>query len=126
MLAAHARPTSRSTAVVQHRPQDIGALEAGREKLTLLGRHLAALPLPPRVGKLLLYGVLFRCLDPVLTIACAMAFRRVTALCLGLLRQAAGPVYVQQVVGCSPDDMTTWSHLVFDISLRTSAHAYVI
>ena len=55
--------------------QDIGALEAGREKLTLLGRHLAALPLPPRVGKLLLYGVLFRCLDPVLTIACAMAFR---------------------------------------------------
>ena len=55
--------------------QDIGALEAGRERLTLLGRHLAALPLPPRVGKLLLYGVLFRCLDPVLTIACAMAFR---------------------------------------------------
>ena len=55
--------------------QDIGALEGGREKLTLLGRHLAALPLPPRVGKLLLYGVLFRCLDPVLTIACAMAFR---------------------------------------------------
>jgi len=50
-------------------------LEAGRERLTLLGRHLAALPLPPRVGKLLLYGVLFRCLDPVLTIACAMAFR---------------------------------------------------
>ncbi len=50
-------------------------MEARRERLTLLGRHLAALPLPPRVGKLLLYGVLFRCLDPVLTIACAMAFR---------------------------------------------------
>ena len=55
--------------------QDIGALEAGGEGLTQLGRHLAALPLPPRVGKLLLYGVLFRCLDPVLTVACAMAYR---------------------------------------------------
>ena len=65
--------------------QDIGALEAGRERLTLLGRHLAALPLPPRVGKLLLYGVLFRCLDPVLTIACAMAFRCVTMAAKALI-----------------------------------------
>ena len=60
---------------VRNDVQDIGALEAGGEELTLLGRHLAALPLPPRVGKLLLYGVLFRCLDPVLTVACAMAYR---------------------------------------------------
>ena len=65
--------------------QDIGALEPRREKLTLLGRHLAALPLPPRVGKLLLYGVLFRCLDPVLTIACAMAFRYGRDLQSGLM-----------------------------------------
>ena len=55
--------------------EDIGALEAGSEELTLLGRHLAALPLPPRIGKLLLYGILFRCLDPVLTVACCMAYR---------------------------------------------------
>ncbi len=41
----------------------------------MLGRHLAALPLPPRVGKMLLYGVLFGCLDPVLTVACCMAYR---------------------------------------------------
>ena len=50
-------------------------MEVGGEGLTQLGRHLAALPLPPRVGKLILYGVLFRCLDPVLTIACAMSYR---------------------------------------------------
>lgn len=41
----------------------------------MLGRHLAALPLPPRIGKMLLYGVLFGCLDPVLTVACCMAYR---------------------------------------------------
>ncbi len=59
------------------RPQlleDIGALNE-REHLTSLGRHLAALPLPPALGKMLLYGMLFSCLDPVLTVACVMAYR---------------------------------------------------
>ncbi|KAL4451226.1 hypothetical protein ABPG77_009298 [Micractinium sp. CCAP 211/92] len=54
--------------------EDIGALNE-REHLTSLGRHLAALPLPPALGKMLLYGVLFSCLDPVLTVACVMAYR---------------------------------------------------
>lgn len=49
--------------------------QTGTEQLTVLGRHLAALPLPPRIGKMLLYGVLFGCLDPVLTVTCAMAYR---------------------------------------------------
>ena len=52
----------------------IGALTE-REELTSLGRHLAALPLPPALGKLLLYGVLFKVLDPVLTVACCMSYR---------------------------------------------------
>jgi HrpA-like RNA helicase len=37
--------------------------------LTPLGYHLAMLPVSPKIGKLMLYGVLLRCLDPVLTIA---------------------------------------------------------
>ena len=53
---------------------DIGALDSD-ERLTSLGRHLAALPLPPALGKMLLYGVLYSCLDPVLTVACSMAYR---------------------------------------------------
>ena len=51
----------------------------GTEGLTQLGRHLAALPLQPAAGKLLLYGLLFRCLDPMLTIACGLAYRHVLA-----------------------------------------------
>lgn len=31
--------------------------------------------LHPAAGKMLLYGVLFSCLDPVLTVACCMAYR---------------------------------------------------
>ena len=45
------------------------------QALTSLGRHLAALPLPPRMGKLLLYATMFACLDPLLTVACFAAFR---------------------------------------------------
>lgn len=41
-------------------------------ELTALGFHLASLPVEPRVGKILVYGSLFGCADPILTIAAAM------------------------------------------------------
>ena len=56
-------------------PSRAGALDE-EERLTTLGRHLAALPLPPALGKLLLLGVLWGCLDPVLTAACFVSYRQ--------------------------------------------------
>eukprot|EP00898_Chlorokybus_atmophyticus_P000428 jgi/Chlat1/1386/Chrsp12S02051 len=50
--------------------QDIGAID-GKQRLTDLGRHLASLPLHPRIGKMLLFAVIFQCFDPLLTAACA-------------------------------------------------------
>ncbi|KAG6543957.1 hypothetical protein Mapa_014581 [Marchantia paleacea] len=52
----------------------IGALD-DRENLTDLGRHLSQLPVEPRLGKMLLMGSIFRCLDPVLTIAAGLTTR---------------------------------------------------
>ncbi|XP_020576741.1 DExH-box ATP-dependent RNA helicase DExH1 [Phalaenopsis equestris] len=52
----------------------IGALDE-REELTPLGRHLCTLPLDPNIGKMLLMGSIFQCLDPALTIAAALAYR---------------------------------------------------
>ncbi|PIN16263.1 ATP-dependent RNA helicase A [Handroanthus impetiginosus] len=52
----------------------IGALD-DREELTPLGRHLCTLPLDPNIGKMLLMGAIFRCLNPALTIAAALAHR---------------------------------------------------
>ena len=43
--------------------------------LTPLGYHLAALPVDVRIGKLMIHGAIFRCLDPVLAIAAIMSFR---------------------------------------------------
>ena len=39
------------------------------EDLTTLGFHLARMNVDPHVGKMTLYGAIFGCLDPVLTIA---------------------------------------------------------
>ncbi|XP_019705493.1 DExH-box ATP-dependent RNA helicase DExH1 isoform X2 [Elaeis guineensis] len=52
----------------------IGALDE-MEELTPLGCHLCTLPLDPNIGKMLLIGSVFQCLDPALTIAAALAHR---------------------------------------------------
>ncbi|WRX23403.1 Helicase [Theobroma cacao] len=52
----------------------IGALDDA-EELTPLGRHLCTLPLDPNIGKMLLMGAIFQCLNPALTIASALAHR---------------------------------------------------
>mmetsp|Transcript_5752 Transcript_5752/g.16586 ORF Transcript_5752/g.16586 Transcript_5752/m.16586 type:complete len:1474 (-) Transcript_5752:147-4568(-) len=43
------------------------------ERLTPLGQHLAKLPVHVRLGKMLIFGALFRCLDKVLTIAASLS-----------------------------------------------------
>lgn len=55
--------------------EGMSALGPG-EALTALGAHLARLPMSPKVGKMLIYGVLLRCLDPVLTIAAVLTASR--------------------------------------------------
>ncbi|PSN46949.1 putative ATP-dependent RNA helicase YTHDC2 [Blattella germanica] len=55
-------------------PQTIDALDSW-EDLTELGHHLLDLPIEPRLGKMLLYSVVLKCLDPVLTIVCCLAYR---------------------------------------------------
>jgi ATP-dependent RNA helicase YTHDC2 len=52
--------------------QAIGALDE-QENLTELGVHLADLPVDVRLGKTLIYSVLLKCLDPVLTIVAALS-----------------------------------------------------
>ncbi|KAM6220257.1 putative ATP-dependent RNA helicase DHX57 [Rhynchocyon petersi] len=56
------------------RLRDLGALTQD-EKLTPLGYHLASLPVDVRIGKLMLFGSIFRCLDPALTIAASLAYK---------------------------------------------------
>jgi ATP-dependent RNA helicase DHX36 len=45
------------------------------EDLTPLGYHLAKMPVDPQTGKMLLFGAVFSCLDPILTIAASLNFK---------------------------------------------------
>ncbi|XP_070848059.1 putative ATP-dependent RNA helicase DHX57 [Chaetodon trifascialis] len=67
-------PVMGSLDAAKQRLRDLGALTAD-EKLTPLGYHLACLPVDVRIGKLMLFGAIFRCLDPALTIAASLAFK---------------------------------------------------
>ncbi|PIA33471.1 hypothetical protein AQUCO_04100124v1 [Aquilegia coerulea] len=52
----------------------IGALDE-EEKLTILGRHLSMLPVEPKLGKMLIMGAIFNCLDPILTVVAGLSVR---------------------------------------------------
>lgn len=63
---------------------DIGALRSNasgdtstmrKVELTALGKHLTGLPVDARIGKLLIYGAIFGCMDPALTIAATLSER---------------------------------------------------
>uniref|UniRef100_A0A452SCJ4 ATP-dependent RNA helicase DHX29 n=1 Tax=Ursus americanus TaxID=9643 RepID=A0A452SCJ4_URSAM len=49
----------------------IGACELNEPTLTPLGQHLAALPVNVKIGKMLIFGAIFGCLDPA-TLAAVM------------------------------------------------------
>lgn len=52
----------------------IGALDE-KEELTILGRNLAKLPVEPKLGKMLIYGAIFKCIDPILTVVAGLSVR---------------------------------------------------
>ncbi|CAA7028259.1 unnamed protein product [Microthlaspi erraticum] len=53
---------------------EVGAVE-GDEELTPLGHHLAKLPVDVLIGKMLLYGAIFGCLSPILSIAAFLSYK---------------------------------------------------
>ena len=86
----------------------LGALTEG-EELTELGEYLAALPVDPRLGKMILYGAAFQCLDPVLTIVSCCAYRDPFVLPLEQDRRRAQEVRRQLSHG-SQCDLITMLH----------------
>ncbi|KEF55436.1 uncharacterized protein A1O9_08186 [Exophiala aquamarina CBS 119918] len=66
-------PDSRAVATAMVTLQRIGALE--NDRLTGLGTYLSTIPADLRCGKLLVYGVLFDCVETCLTIAATLTTR---------------------------------------------------
>ncbi|KAL5566445.1 hypothetical protein UlMin_029609, partial [Ulmus minor] len=53
---------------------EVGALE-GDELLSPLGHHLAKLPVDVLIGKMMLYGGIFGCLSPILSISAFLSYK---------------------------------------------------
>ncbi|KAF9936561.1 hypothetical protein BGZ65_002286 [Modicella reniformis] len=54
--------------------QEVYALDE-KQELTPLGIHLCNLPVDVHIGKMILFGSIFKCLDPILTIAAMLSFK---------------------------------------------------
>lgn len=67
-------PTEENIVSAVKRLQDVGAFDE-EQNLTALGHHLSALPVDVRIGKLMLFGCIFQCLDSVLTIAACLSHK---------------------------------------------------
>lgn len=67
-------PPSDSIDSALQRLKDVGAMDL-QNNLTALGRHLAALPVDVRIGKLIIFGAIFCCVDSALTIAACLSYK---------------------------------------------------
>ncbi|KAJ8686679.1 hypothetical protein QAD02_022473 [Eretmocerus hayati] len=67
-------PTPENISTAIKRLQDVGAFDP-EIMLTPLGHHLAALPVDVRIGKLILFGAIFCCVDSALTIAACLSHK---------------------------------------------------
>ena len=67
-------PDPKAIQMAIQRLQTINAMDS-EEQLTPLGFHLAHLPMDPQTGKMILFGAIFACLDPILSIAASLAFK---------------------------------------------------
>uniref|UniRef100_V9IGW4 RNA helicase n=1 Tax=Apis cerana TaxID=7461 RepID=V9IGW4_APICE len=67
-------PTEENINSAIKRLQDVGAFNS-ECTLTPLGHHLATLPVNVRIGKLILFGAIFCCLDSALTIAACLSHK---------------------------------------------------
>jgi len=77
---------------------EVGAL-TGSEQLTALGHQLSKLPLDPYLGKLVLYGTIFGCLDASLTVAAILTSKSPFVASAGARPAAAFARYSAAAVG---------------------------
>lgn len=57
----------------------MGALDED-EQITKLGSHLLDFPVEPFLGKALIYSIVFRCLDPILTLVSIISYRLIALI----------------------------------------------
>ncbi|CAH2090225.1 unnamed protein product [Euphydryas editha] len=106
------------------RLQDVGALDRARA-LTALGRHLAALPVDVRIGKLMLFGAIFCCVDSALTMAAFLSHKSPFLSPFGKKSEADAK---RREFSCANSDQLTTlrAYRKWQEMLKSSAHAALV
>lgn len=115
-------PTSVDASIV-----NLQALDAltEEEEITPLGRLLASLPVHPSLGKMIVLGIIFRCLDPMLVLGAAAAERNIFLQPLEN-RQAAHQAKVGFVRGTGSDHIALLTAVHELRQLRDSKGEYAM
>ncbi|KAK6966184.1 ATP-dependent RNA helicase DHX36, partial [Biomphalaria glabrata] len=93
-----------SVAAISHAIESLVKLSAldAEENLLPLGYHLARLPMEPHTGKMILFGAMFCCLDPILTVAASLSFKDAFTIPLG--KEEAANKVKTKLAGSSRSD----------------------
>lgn len=77
LMQAPQPPPSDSVNLAVRSLKEVGIVNvlANEESLTILGQHVAKIPVNVRLAKMLIFGAVFKCLDPILTIAGALTVK---------------------------------------------------
>lgn len=108
-----------------YRLQDVGALDED-EELTPLGHHLATLPVDVRIGKIMLYGAIFCCVDSSLTIAACLSYK--SPFVAPFLQKKEGDAKKKEFISANSDQLTVLKayKVKLNRSLRKSVQVLII
>ncbi|XP_068628246.1 putative ATP-dependent RNA helicase DHX57 [Battus philenor] len=106
------------------RLQDVGALDKAFA-LTALGKHLAALPVDVRIGKLMLFGAIFCCVDSALSIAAFLSHKSPFVTPFGKKPEADAK---RREFSCANSDQLTTlrAYRKWQYAMQSSTHAALV
>lgn len=117
-------PTKSNIDGALSRLQDVGALDK-TYALTALGKHLAALPVDVRIGKLMLFGAIFCCVDSALTMAAFLSHKSPFVSPFGKKSEADAK---RRDFACSQSDQLTTlrAYRKWQQAMKSSTHAALV
>lgn len=99
-------PTPRAVENAMRTLREVGAIKEEAEKsapaklsLSTLGQYLSLLPLDVRLAKMLVYGALLSCLEPILTIVAAISYKSPFVVPIGKRQEADAARFGFKAVG---------------------------
>lgn len=117
-------PTKQNIDGALSRLQDVGALDKCFA-LTALGKHLAALPVDVRIGKLMLFGAIFCCVDSALTMAAFLSHKSPFLAPFG--KKSEADARRREFACANSDQLTTLrAYRKWQQAMKSSTHAALV